>query len=61
MKELRVNNIREDLPYYFMLICAFLIPLHKIILPWFISLWAVTAVFTYPWKKLLSVFIRNRI
>lgn len=61
MKELRVNNIREDLPYYFMLICAFLIPLNKIILPWFISFWAVTAVFTYPWKKLLSVFIRNRI
>lgn len=60
MKKLIANNIKKDLPYYFIIICAFIIPLHKIITPWFIGIWAFTAIFTYNWKKLINAFIRNK-
>jgi O-antigen ligase len=60
MKRLLAKNIKRDLPYYFIIICAFLIPLHKIITPWFIGIWAFTAIFTYNWKKLIIAFIKNK-
>lgn len=43
-----------------MIACAFLLPLPKLITPWLIAIWTLFAILFYPWKKLLSAFVKNK-
>ena len=57
--QIRNSHIVKNLAYYFMIACAFLLPLHKVIIPYVIGTWAFIAIFTYSWKEYFYKYKNN--